>query len=114
ALRRSRIREVVVLGRRGPAQASFTTPELRELGRLQGVDAIVDPRDLELDAVSRAEMAEDRTATANLRLLHEYAARTRHPGARGILLRFLTSPVEIIGTGGQNTPVKVGGNERIL
>jgi ferredoxin/flavodoxin---NADP+ reductase len=110
-LHQSKIREVVVLGRRGPAQASFTTPELRELGRLQGVDAIVDPRDLELDAVSRADMEEDRTATANLRLLHEYAARTRHPGARRILLRFLTSPVEIVGTDGQITALKVERNE---
>ena len=110
-LRQSKIREVVVLGRRGPAQASFTTPELRELGRLQGVDAIVDRRDLELDAVSQAEMEDDRTATANLRILHEYAARTWHPGARRILLRFLTSPVEIIGTDGQITALKVERNE---
>jgi hypothetical protein len=61
------------------------------------VDVIVDPRDLELDAVSQADVEEDRTATANLRLLHEYAARTRQPGARRILLRFLTSPVRSIG-----------------
>ena len=66
------------------------------------MDAIVDPRDLELDAVSQAEMEEDRTATANLRLLNEYAAHTRHPGARRALLRFLTSPVEIIGTDGRS------------
>jgi ferredoxin--NADP+ reductase len=113
-LRQSKIREVVVLGRRGPAQASFTTPELRELGRLQGVDAIVDPRDLELDAASQAEMEEDRTATANLRLLHEYAARARRPGARRILLRFLTSPVEIIGTDGQITALQVERNELVV
>jgi ferredoxin--NADP+ reductase len=113
-LRQSRIREVVVLGRRGPAQASFTTPELRELGRLEGVDAIVDPRDLELDAVSQADMEEDRTATANLRILREYAARTRHPGPRRILLRFLASPVEIIGTDGRITALKAERNELVV
>ena len=74
ALRRSQVREVVVLGRRGPAQASFTTPEIKELGRLEGVDAIIDPRDLELDAVSQAEMEEDRTHAAANTVLHEYAA----------------------------------------
>ena len=50
-LRDSRIREVVVLGRRGAAQASFTTPELRELGKLDGVDVVVDRRNIELDLV---------------------------------------------------------------
>jgi ferredoxin--NADP+ reductase len=74
ALGQSRIREVVVLGRRGAAQASFTTPELRELGRLEGVDVIVDPRNIELDPASRAAAAEDRTARANLKHLQEYAA----------------------------------------
>src|SRR5579884_3719350 len=48
-LRQSNIREVVMLGRRGPAQASFTNPELREFGKLTGVDVIVDPQDLQLD-----------------------------------------------------------------
>jgi hypothetical protein len=56
ALWRSRVREVVVLGRRGAAQASFTTPEVRELGRIEGVDVAVDPADIELDEASRAGM----------------------------------------------------------
>ena len=51
-LRHSRICEVVVLGRCGAAQASFTTPELRELGRLEGVDVVVDPENIELDSAS--------------------------------------------------------------
>src|SRR5919106_5134581 len=49
ALRASRIEEVVVLGRRGPAQAAFTSAELRELGRLDGVDVRVDPNEARLD-----------------------------------------------------------------
>jgi ferredoxin/flavodoxin---NADP+ reductase len=110
-LRRSRIREVVVLGRRGPAQASFTTPEIRELGRLEGVDAVVDPRDLELDPASQAQMEEDRTAKANLRILHDYAARTGRSAPRRIVLRFLASPVEIVGANGQVAALKVERNE---
>ncbi|HEX6652321.1 MAG TPA: FAD-dependent oxidoreductase, partial [Thermoleophilaceae bacterium] len=54
ALRESRIREVVVLGRRGPAQAAFTSAELRELGRMDGVDLRVDPAEVELDPLSAA------------------------------------------------------------
>jgi ferredoxin/flavodoxin---NADP+ reductase len=99
ALGASRVREVVVLGRRGAAQASFTTPEVRELGRLDGVDVAVDPADIEPDAASRAGMEEDRTAKANLRQLQEYAARPPGTAPRRIALRFLASPVEVLGDG---------------
>jgi ferredoxin--NADP+ reductase len=113
-LRRSRIREVVVLGRRGPAQASFTTPEIRELGKLEGVEATVDSRSLELDPVSQAEMEEDRTAKANLKILHGYAAHTQHTAPRRILLRFLASPAEIIGEDGRVAALKVERNELVV
>jgi ferredoxin/flavodoxin---NADP+ reductase len=99
-LRESRIREVVVLGRRGPAQAAFTSTELREPGRLDGVDVDVDPSELELDPVSRRWLAEEGTFTArqNVELLSEFAARPRRVDARRrIVLRFLRSPLEIRG-----------------
>jgi len=102
ALRESRIEEVVVLGRRGPAQAAFTSAELRELGRLDGVDLRVDPEEVELDPVSEEWLQQDGTFTArkNVELLREFAARPADPGAaRRIELRFLTSPVEIRGDG---------------
>jgi ferredoxin/flavodoxin---NADP+ reductase len=101
-LRESRIEEVVVLGRRGPAQAAFTSAELRELGRLDGVDTRVDPDEVELDPVSRRWLAEEGTFTArkNVELLHEFAARPARSGARRrVELRFLRSPVEIRGSG---------------
>jgi ferredoxin/flavodoxin---NADP+ reductase len=103
ALRRSRIEEVIVIGRRGPAQVAFTSAELRELGRLDGVDVRVDPDDVELDPVSRRWLAEEGTFTArkNVELLREFAARPASAGARRrIELRFLSSPVEIRGSGG--------------
>jgi ferredoxin--NADP+ reductase len=102
ALRESRIEEVVVLGRRGPAQAAFTSAELRELGRLDGVEARVAHDDVELDAVSHRWLDEEGTFTArkNVELLREFAARTARPDARRrIELRFLRSPVEIRGNG---------------
>jgi ferredoxin/flavodoxin---NADP+ reductase len=113
-LRASQLREVVVLGRRGPAQASFTSTELRELGRPDGVDVLVDPRNIELDPVSQAEIEEDRRAKANLKLLGEYAARARADAPRRITLRFLASPVEVIGTGGRVTAVRVERNELVV
>jgi ferredoxin--NADP+ reductase len=92
-----------VLGRRGPAQAAFTSAELRELGRLDGVDVRVDRGEVELDPVSRRWLDEEGTFTArkNVELLSEFAARPpRADARRRIELRFLRSPVEIRGTGG--------------
>jgi ferredoxin--NADP+ reductase len=100
ALRESRIEEVTVLGRRGPAQAAFTSAELRELGHVDGADIRVDPDDVALDAVSQRWLTEDGTFTArkNVELLREFAARpARGDARRRIALRFLRSPVEIRG-----------------
>jgi ferredoxin/flavodoxin---NADP+ reductase len=101
ALRESSIRRVVVLGRRGPAQAAFTNAELRELGRMAGVEVVVEPADAALDAVSEEWLAAEGTFTArrNVERLREYAATPRDPSAtRTIELRFLRSPVAVRGT----------------
>lgn len=99
ALAESRLRTVHVLGRRGPVQAAFTTPELRELGELPGVDVIVNPRDLELDPVSAARLAEteDRTAEKNLEVLRGWAARQPTGAPRRLVFHFCVSPVEVLG-----------------
>ena len=94
----SRLREIVMLGRRGPVQAAFTPPELGELGELAGADVVVDAADLELDAASAAALEEDRErARRNVELLREYAARPAGGKPRTIRLRFLVSPVAILG-----------------
>jgi ferredoxin--NADP+ reductase len=100
ALRASSVRRVIVLGRRGPAQAAFTNAELRELGRMQGVDVVVDPAEAELDPVSTEWLAEEGTFTArrNVERLREYAAGERSGAERTIELRFLRSPVAVHGT----------------
>ncbi|MFI5005433.1 MAG: FAD-dependent oxidoreductase [Solirubrobacterales bacterium] len=121
ALQGSAIREVVVAGRRGPAQAAFTNPELLELGELAGADVIVDPEELER-ALAVPGPALDKTGESNVRILREYAQRTPRAGGAGeretgtgeagagaseagereapagrrIVLRFLLSPVEIL------------------
>src|SRR5512132_1704898 len=114
SLRDSRIREGVVLGRRGAAQASFTTPELRELGKLDGVDVVVDRRNIELDLASQAEAEADRTARANLRYLRDYATRTEHTAPRRIILRFLASPVELVGRRGQIVSLRIERNALVV
>jgi ferredoxin--NADP+ reductase len=94
----SGLREIVMLGRRGPAQAAFTNPELKELGELAGTDVIVDPADLELDPASEAALAEDRsTARRNVDLLREYATREPEGKPRRLELRFCASPAAILG-----------------
>ena len=107
----SGVREVVMLGRRGPAQAAFTNPELRELGELTRADIDVDPEDLELDAESLQwlEAEGDPTAKRNVELLREFAAREPNGHSHRVSLRFLRSPVEILGEGedGRVTGVRV-------
>jgi ferredoxin/flavodoxin---NADP+ reductase len=91
------VREILVLGRRGPVQAAFTNPELIELTELAGADLIVDPADLELDPSSEAALAEDNMAQRNLVVLREVAATPPSGKPRRITLRFLASPVAILG-----------------
>ena len=115
ALRESRVEEVLVLGRRGPAQAAFTSAELRELGHMDGVDLRVDPADVDLDPLSLEWLDEQGTFTArrNVTLLREFAQRLPRTGARRrIHLRFLAAPLEIRGDG-RVEAVEVGRNELV-
>src|SRR6266536_5350787 len=100
-LAESRIREIHLIGRRGPAQAKFTTKEFRELGELAECDAVVDPADLELNPESRAELEERSGSVAkkNMEVLGGLAGRTSRPTRRRVFLRFLLSPVELRGDG---------------
>lgn len=100
ALRNSRVREVFLLGRRGPEQASFTPPELKELGEMEDVDPIVAPG--ELAGCVIPETAGNSQQEKNLKILQSFAAR--QPGAKSqssektkkLHLRFLVSPAEVI------------------
>jgi ferredoxin--NADP+ reductase len=99
ALADSAIREVVVLGRRGPAQAAFTTPELIELSELAHADVIVDPGDCELDPASARMVEEADLATKKkVEVLKGYAAAEPQGRERRIVLRFFASPLEILGS----------------
>jgi ferredoxin--NADP+ reductase len=93
AINDSPLREIVLLARRGPAQAAFTTPELKEMGELADTDVIVDPADLE------GATGTDTNSKRNLEVLREYAARTPSGRRRAVVFRFCVSPVEIRGEG---------------
>ena len=100
ALAQARVEEVVLLGRRGPAQAAFTNPELLELGELRRADVIVDPADMALDPLSQAWLdsdAADATARRNVEILRRYAEREPAGKSHRIALRFLRSPLQILG-----------------
>jgi ferredoxin/flavodoxin---NADP+ reductase len=94
-LQASSVREVVVAGRRGPAQAAFTNPELRELGDIEDVDVEVDPAELER-ALAVPDPNTDATAERNVKTLRDYAERPL-THERRIVLRFLLSPTELRG-----------------
>ena len=99
ALRESRVREVHLLGRRGPAQAAFTNPEIRELGELPGADVRALPDEVEPDPLSRAELERsgDRSTLKKVEILREYARRPPSGKPRTLAIRFLVSPVAVLG-----------------
>jgi len=102
ALTSSKVREVHMIGRRGPAQAKFTTKELRELGELADVDIEVRPGELDLDAFDptgqSARLADsDRRVRGNLAVLRDWAARPGGGGGRRLAVRFWLRPVEVAG-----------------
>lgn len=99
-LDRSPIEEIVVVGRRGPAQAAFTNPEVIELGELEEAEVVVEPAEVELDPVSQAWIESDeadKTARVNVETVQGYVGRKPGGKPKTISLRFLLSPVEILG-----------------
>ena len=114
ALKQSQVREVYMLGRRGPAQAAFTNPEIKELGELAGADIVVLPEEAQLDEPSRAalEKSPDRATQKKVEILRGYARRRPSGKPRRLILRFLVSPVELIGNAaGQIMAMRLVKNE---
>jgi len=99
ALRESRVKEVYLLGRRGPAQAAFTNPEIKELGELADADITVRPEEAALDELTRAALAQnpDRATSKKVEILQSYAHRPRTGKSKLLVVRFLVSPVELLG-----------------
>lgn len=94
----SAVSDIHIVGRRGPAQAKFTTKELRELGELANADVVVDPEELVLDEAGKELVETNKTVRRNLETLQEWSTRPRRGRARRIHLRFLLAPVAVLGT----------------
>ncbi len=96
-LDKSGITDIYVLGRRGPAQATFTTKELKELGELADADVIIDPAVMELDAFSLEQAASDKATARNVEVMREWSTRTPEGKRRRIHMHFFARPVEMTG-----------------
>ena len=116
ALRNSNIREVFLLGRRGPAQAAFTNPEVKEIGEMADADVIVRVDEVQLDPLSQAQVdtANDRELTRKIEILQGYGARTPQGKRRRLHVRFLVSPVALLGDGsGRVTGIRLVRNRLV-
>ena len=98
ALERSSVKDIYILGRRGPAQAAFTTKELREFGELSGAEPVVKPAEVQLREEEEAQVT-DNVKKKNIEVLRDFAIRTQEGKERRVHLRFLVSPVEILDDG---------------
>lgn len=99
ALRKSRVKEVLLVGRRGPTQAAFTNSEVEEVGELEDADAVAFPDEVALDELSKAELAAapSRLTDAKLAFLQKYATPHTTTKSKRLVFRFLMSPVSISG-----------------
>lgn len=114
-LAESTVEEIVVLGRRGPAQAAWTNPEIIELGQLEEADVVIGAGEEALDPVSRAWIdsdESDKTSKVNVETVEAYASREPSGKPKRISIRFLSSPVEIRGRDRVESIV-IGGNELV-
>lgn len=98
ALKNSNVKNVYILGRRGPAQAAFTNPEIRELGELEGAEITVPNEEAELDPLSEAalEESQDKLTMKKVEIIQDYAERDLVGKSKKLILRFLVSPTEMI------------------
>ena len=97
AIGASTVREILIVGRRGPAQASWTTQELKEMGELAGADVHVDSVELELDAPSEVSLEHDTNARRNMEALREFAGREAMGKPTTLRFLFFRSPIAIHG-----------------
>ncbi|AYY11860.1 hypothetical protein EF847_03150 [Actinobacteria bacterium YIM 96077] len=94
---KSALTDVHIVARRGPAQAKFTSPELREIGKLDGVDIIVHPEDLVLSDDDQAEVDQRRQAKTTVKVMNEWAEREPTGAPRRIHFHFWRRPVRLLG-----------------
>lgn len=109
ALRNSKVKDVYMIGRRGPAQAAFTNPEAKELGELEGADIVLSPDEAALDSLSERhlEAQGDRLTKKKVALIQELAQRGLTGKSKRLHIRFLMSPTELVGTDGRVSGIRL-------
>ncbi len=112
ALRSSKVKEIYLLGRRGPAQAAYSPVEVQELGELSGADLVIDPKETELDEVSKAALS-DAATKKHVEYVQQAAKRPAGSKAKKVVLRFCVSPVEVIGKDGRCVALKIEKNKLV-
>ena len=112
-LQQSKVRNVYILGRRGPAQAAFTPPEIKEMGEFEEADVNVLAEEAMLDVASQTllDASQDKNTLKNVAAVQAYAIRENQRKPRQLYIRFLVSPTELIGEAGQVHAVKINKNE---
>lgn len=116
ALRQSKVKNIYLLGRRGPAQAAFTPPEIQEMGELLDADVAVSVEEATLDAASLKYVRDnpDKNVEKNIACINEYAKRSPSGKHRLLTIRFLVSPTEATGDDGKVAALKLVKNEAYL
>lgn len=114
ALRHSNVKEVYMLGRRGPAQAAFTNPEVKELGELEDTDTFIPREEAIPDPLSRAQLEAnpDRAIQRKLEIIKELSENQTQAKSKALTIRFLVSPTELLDDGtGSVSGLKLVKNE---
>ncbi len=112
ALRKSAVKTVWLLGRRGPAEAAYSPVEIEEIGELTSADLVVDPSEAAVDELSRAELS-DPSAKKKSEYVQERAKAGEGTKERKVRLRFLVSPVELTGEGGRVAGMRLERNKLV-
>ena len=108
ALRAAPIEEILLMGRRGPAQAAFSPKEIKELGALEGVDILISKEDAHVDEVSQTWLEDaPKSAAKNVALIEDLASRPATTAARRIRCLFRVSPVRFVLEDGQMTGIEL-------
>jgi ferredoxin--NADP+ reductase len=115
ALKNSKVKNVYILGRRGPAQAAFTPPEIKELGEFDHADVTVPSDEAFVDPASQAiiDGSGDKDAQKNIDFIQEYARRPVEGKSRLLTIRFLVSTLDLIGEDGKVSAIKLIKNELV-
>lgn len=114
ALSKSKVKEVYLLGRRGPVQAAFTLPEIKEVGEMEDADAITLPDEVVIDELSQADLEKsERDNQKKVEVIKSYASK-QPSKSRKLFVRFLVSPTELVGdTNGKVAKMKLVKNKLV-